>query len=243
MSAQVLSDTIGPSKNRKELHRARMREVAENITTDPPSWLFELLSDFSFDVASAHAIDTIWPTRGDLSDSLAETGTRAIELSEALRDSPMVGFLLRNSEMESEAFVSDLFSLLSKLATSARQARNSRQLAGPDGQLLRGRGKARLPGNMPPKYACAAIIGEVWAFFHHDTDPAPSNRGARTAAHQFYNSWIQPAKGWGNNTLNGWGRYFKAISDPDLEPLRKEVRRHLNIRSNWAALMQENNVA
>jgi hypothetical protein len=239
MSAQVLSATIGPSKNKKELHKARMREVAETITTDPPSWLFELLSDFSLDVASAHAIDTIWPTRDDIWGSLAKTGTRAIELSDVLRDSLMVGFLLRNSEMESEAFVSDLISLLSKLATYARQARNSRQLVGPNGQILPGRGKARLPGNMPPKYVCAAIIGEVWAFFHCDTAPEPSNRNARTAANLFYNSWIQPTKGWGNNTLNGWGRYFKAISDPELELLRKEVRRHLNIRSNWAALMQE----
>jgi len=242
MGARVSSVEIA-HPNKEEAHKVKMQEVAEHIVRDPPSWLRDLLSDFSFEVYSAYSIDTIWPTRTQMRDSLAETGTLAVQLSDVLKNSPMVGFLASYSDMKSEDFVRDLISSLSKLATCARQARSAPQLIEIGGELRRGPGKPRLPGEMPPRYVCSAIIAEVWAFFHGDEDPAPSNRRAWIAADKFWLSWIRQTNSWGTDPLTKWKRYFEGICEADLKPLRKEVRRHLNIRSTLAALMPENNGA
>jgi hypothetical protein len=242
MSVEV-AVTIDRSKNTKELHMAKMREVAAYIVSNPPSWLTEVLSDFSFDVASANSIDTIWPTRKELMDSLSAVGSQALQLSEVLKEAPMVGFLISNSEMKSEDFVPDLIFALSKLATYARQARGSRELVGADGNILPGRGKARLPGETPPKYVCAAIVDEVWAFFHDDKNPARSNKRAWGAADHLWKSWVRKTDSWGNDPLKGWKRYFDGISAQDLQPLRNEVRRHLNNRLHLGNLMSEENNA
>jgi hypothetical protein len=50
----------------KAAHLAKMNEVAHLIARPAPSWLPEVLSDFSFDVRSQHSIDEIWPTRKEL---------------------------------------------------------------------------------------------------------------------------------------------------------------------------------
>jgi hypothetical protein len=228
MDVQICS--VGETDRRKA-HKAKMDQVAEHITRDPHPCLGDILFDFSFEVQSAYSIDQIGPTQVELWDFLANSGARAIELSELLRMPPLVGFLTTNSDATSDDFVRDLICLLSQLATAARRARNSPCLVSADGKIRRGRGKAHLPEVVPAKYVCAAIVAEVWAFSHAGEDPTPSNRSAWAAADGYWNTWPRSENSWGNDPLTKWKRYFEGIGDTRLHTVRKEVRRHLAIRA------------
>ena len=236
MGVHISSVVIRPNKEKEEAHKAKMQEVGEIINRTPPPWLRDVLSHFSFDFYSAHNTEAMWPTRTQLADSLGEVGGLAIERSNALDDWAMAAFLTSNSPTDFEA-VSQLKGLLSKLAASAHQARNAPQLSRNNGKLLRGRGKSLLPGNMPAKFVCAAIIAEVWAFFE-GKDPAPTNRRGWKAADKFWHSWVA-SESWGSDPLTGWKRYFENVREPKLEPLRNEVRRYLKIHTHLAAVMLE----
>jgi hypothetical protein len=237
MGVQV-SVVIRSGKEKEAAHKAKMQEVGEHIVRDAPSWLRDLLSDFSFRVCSANSIQTMWPTRSEMFNQLVDGACLAAKLSGVLNDSSMVTFLNTNSDFDFET-ASELKNLLSRLAASARQARKAPQLVGSDGKLLTGRGKPLLATDMPAKYTCAAVIAEVWAFFNQDKDPAPSNRRAQSAADKFWRSWIPP-KGWGNDPRIGWKRYLETVRDPRLKPLRDEVRRQLINRSAWARSLENN---
>jgi hypothetical protein len=95
------------------------------------------------------------------------------------------GFLATGAAKESESYIHDqILPMLSMLMADAAKARRSMGLFTPKGTVRPGRGRPHLPGRMPPKYVCAAIIAEVWAFFHGGEYPAPSNRDARESAVQ-----------------------------------------------------------
>jgi hypothetical protein len=214
---------------RREAHYAKMDQIAEQIVATPPPWLRWLLSDFSFDVQSAYSIHAMSATKRDLRKMLTNAGKLSIELSEGLLDVRLEGFLATNSEV-TEAFVSDLISSLSKLASGACQARNSPDLVTPDGKIRPGRGKAQLPGVMPPNFVCAAVIAEIWRYFHDGKDPAPSNRRAWAAADAYWKAWPRSEKPWGSDPLTRWRRYFEEVDDIRLRSLRQEVARHLATR-------------
>jgi hypothetical protein len=236
VEVRISSVVIRPNIEKEEAHKAKMQEVGECIVRNPPPWLRDVLSHFSFDVRWADSVETTWPTRSQMWDSLVETSARAVELSNLLHNSAMVAFLSTNSDFDSDE-VAELTNSLSKLVVSAGQARKAPQLVGSDGNILPGRGKPLLSQHMPAKYVCAAIIAEVWAFFN-GKDPAPSNRRAWTAADKFWHSWF-PSESWGNDPLTSWKRYFESVRDPKLEPLRREVLRWLKIHTHQAAVMLE----
>lgn len=166
----------------KAAHLAKMNEVTHRIVSPVPPWLPDVLSDFSFDVRSQHSIDAIWPSRAMLWDLLVRGGSLAIELQEILKDGVVSGFLVTNSELKSEQDLQRLTDELFKLTAYAAQARKSPLLVGKNGKVRAGVGKPLLPGVMPTKYVCAAIISEVISFFVERGNPEPSKRRAYTAA-------------------------------------------------------------
>jgi hypothetical protein len=214
----------------KAAHRAKMLQVAEHFVKSVPPWLPDVLSDWSFEVRSQSSIDAIWPTKREMWDSLAHAGDLALQLSDALKQVGVAGFLATNSEAKSEQILEDLAAQLSEFAGFAAQARNSPQLVGDDGEILPGAGKPLSAGVMPAKYVCAAIIAEVISFFRQQGNPEPTKQDTRAAADPFWTSW-SAHKGWGNDPRTVWKRYFEAADDPRLAPFRKQVRRQLNIRS------------
>jgi hypothetical protein len=149
----------------KAAHLAKMEKVAKCIIDPAPSWLSKVLSNWSFDVRSQDSIDQMWPTRSQMWDSLARAAGLAIQLHDLLRNAAMAGFLVTNSKLESEEYLRNLGSELSKFAGFAAEACRSPLLIGKNGKVLGGAGKPLLPGGMPAKYVCAAIIAEVIAFF------------------------------------------------------------------------------
>lgn len=215
----------------KAAHLAKMGEVAKCIVDPVPSWLPELLSDWSFDVRSQDSIDQMWPTRKQMWESLARGGTLAIELQDILRNSAVTGFLVTNSKLESEEFLKSLATELSKLSGYAAEARKSPLLVGKNGKILAGASKPLLPGVMSAKYVCAAIVSEVISFFVERGLPQLSKRRAHAAAEKFWAAWPTKEKGARSDPTKGWTRYFKTADDARLKSLRDEVRLHLRIRA------------
>ena len=212
-------------------HKAKMDKIAELIVpAGPPPWLRNLLSDLSFKVWSDHSIETIQPTRAELWEHLLTVNQSSIGLSKALQAPFISAFLASHSDVPFESKQSEIIAFLSLLTAASKKTIDALQLLTHDGKIRPGAGKPRLPGVMPPRYACAATIAEVWRFFD-GTYPAPTNIRAWDAAEQFWNSWIVPAKKLVNNPLAKWERYFEAIMNPDLKFIRKEVRRLLDIHS------------
>jgi len=217
---------------KKKAHYAKMSAVAKLIVDSPEKWLLDVLSDFSFDVRSNDSIHAMWPTRKEMHDGLGEAWNLAFKLRNVLQNGAMTGFLATNSELVSEERIEALANELFEFSKYAAQARKSPTLVGEDGQLLSGPAKPLLPGEMPAKYVCAAIIAEVISFFVERGSPPPSQQNARKAADLYWTAWPQEnkRKSWGD-PQKGWGRYFDAADDERLFPLRQQVRLHLSIRS------------
>jgi hypothetical protein len=215
----------------KAAHLVKMGEVAKCIVDPVPSWLAEVLSDWSFDVRSQDSVDQMWPTRSQMRDSLAQAGNLAIQLQDLLRTATLVGFIVTNSKLGSEEYLKHLAAELSKFAGYAAEARKSPLLVGNKGKMLLGAGKPLLPGVMPAKYVCAAIIAEVIDFFVERKNRLPSKRKAYAAAERLWMAWPVKEGGPRTDPTKAWSRYFDAANDPRLGILRKEVRRHLSIRA------------
>ena len=185
----------GSEHEAKAAHLAKMRKVAGCIVDSVPSWLPEALSDWSFNVKSQDSIDRIWPTRKELWNSLAHGASSAIELQTVLTDIGLTEFLITNSDLESDEFLHGLASQLSKFTAYAAKACRSPLLVGKDGKLLPGASKPLLPGVMPARYVCAAIIAETISFLADRGKPVPSKRKAHNAAEEFWKAWPSKAKG------------------------------------------------
>ena len=245
MGVTISSVIVGTDEKQKEIeHKAKMHEVAKLIAGDNAAsyWLRDFLSDWSFEVKSSHSIETLLPTKRELSKRLLSIEKLAMELSGLLQSPMTSGFVATGAGRESESYIHDeVLPILSMLTVDARKARSSPRLVTPEGNVQPGRGRAHLPGSMPPKYVCAAIIAEVWSFFHQDEDPKPIDGRALAAAARFFDAWVEPG-GWGTDKLKGWKTYLKSVRDPDLQAIRKEVRRHLANQAHFAStLTAENN--
>jgi hypothetical protein len=229
-SVEICGPDLAPA------HKTKMQAVAECILNPAPPYLCAVLSDWSFEIWSQHSIDSIWPTKAEMRASLAETAGLTINLYDALQDPALKAFLSANSGMSEDSL--DAFaSSLPQLAAFLSQSRNSPQIVGKDGRILRGPGKAVLPNVMPPKYTCAAIIAEATAHVLEQGHPQPSKRSACAAANRLWTSWIK-SESWGNDPLTAWKPYFLSVDDPRLQPLRREVRRHLNVRAASARMLE-----
>jgi hypothetical protein len=101
MDVIVSSAEITAGEKEREIeHKAKMQVVAKLITSSntPPSWFIDLLSNWSFEVAWAHSVETMLPTRLELHDTLEAIETFATRLSELLQSSITQGFLASGVE-------------------------------------------------------------------------------------------------------------------------------------------------
>ena len=216
-------------EQREAAHKAKMQEIAKLVvgTHLPPDWVRELLSDWSFEVKWSDTMEGMLPTREELSVDLDSAEKLAGELSKLLASPMLTAFLVTGAGKSDQNYINEGRNFLSMLAGDIQKAKKSPRLVGADGELLSGAGRPHLPGNKPPKYVCAAIIAEVWSFFHPDQKATAYKRAIQVAAAQYYEAWFPSEKGWGNSPLKGWEYYLKSIGHDDLQGLRKEVRRIL----------------
>ena len=239
MGAQV-SSVRAIDNDIETTHRKQMQELADRIVSLPPSWLPELLSDWSFEISSRKSIEDIQPTRADLWKSIARVEVLAIDLCDSLKVPFVEGFISEGSAPEFEGSLADGILFLKKLAAAARAARNSPELAKVNGKHRPGRNKPRLPNIMAPKFACAAVVTEILTHFHGDQASLPTDHFCWTVADQLWRTWFND-EGWGTDPSKGCKRYFQSVDDPRLRSLRDEVRRHLKIRSSEAQSVLEKN--
>lgn len=215
------------SSNREKEHRMAIERAAGVLATPAPLWLVDVLSDFSFEVASQHSIDEITRTRKETFVSVSSAQEMAAGLVDFLRGPGGPGFIAAHASEVSEEFQQQLIGSLEKFLAGSRTARAS--MLDETGRIRAGRGKAVLPGMMSARYTCAAIVSEAAAFVEEYRFAPTSKVNLYRAATHLWTSWIR-LNGWGNSRLPSWKSYFEATADDRLAGLRREVRRHLSIR-------------
>lgn len=226
MGANITSITEVCSNGRFEAaHHARIVAAAECLASPSPRWLVEVLSNFSFDVATQHHVDTMSPTRVAQFQTLTSAQQNTLQLLDFLQKPFAFDFLAARSP-DAEGLREQLQPLLSLFVASIRTAYTS--LTDEQGKVLPGRGKAQLPGQVKTRSVCAAVITETDAFLGElgfQRVPAVRLYDAAT------NLWtsLLPLKGWGDKRRDSWKASFKAADDVRLINLRTEVRRWLGI--------------
>jgi len=143
------------------------------------------------------------------------------------------GFVAAHAPEIDEDFRLHLIEPLQKIARSMNSVPAS--MLDARGKIRSGRGKALLPGSMPARYICAAIISEAVRFLEQKGLSAPTKAKLNQSATHLWTSLLPPLKGWGESRSPSWTRYFKAAEDPRLATLRQEVFRHLSIEMDQAS--------
>jgi hypothetical protein len=128
-----------------------------------------------------------------------------------------------------------LGAFLKEIGRQADAALLSPYLANEAGKTKAGASRALPAMASTPRAFCAAVILEAWAHFHNGEYPPASNVELAAAAEEYWRMCGGKADGgWGNNKLLAWRPYFKAASEPSLEGIRKELRRHITSKSSRA---------
>lgn len=228
MGAEIISAVEAHSNEHLEMaHRAKIKRAGECLTASAPGWLIAVLSHFSFDVKTQHHVDASSPTRKERLETNASANADARRLLEFLQKPFATEFLAAHSQ-QSEALRHQLEPLLLELLVVTHKAHKA-QIDEYGEKVPSGRGKARLPGGLPPaRYVCAAIVMETAEFLARNGFGMPPKTALFDAATQLWTSLLE-LDGWGDGRRNGWKIYFEAAGDDSLIDLRREVRRWLEI--------------
>jgi hypothetical protein len=232
MGAYISSITEA-SWSREGEHRAKVRYAAECLISPTPAWLTKVLSDFAFEISTQHNIEHMSLTRKDLFEAVSSAQRMAIGFIEFLQTPHGPGFVAAHAPEIDEDFRLHLIEPLQKIARSMNSVPAS--MLDARGKIRSGRGKALLPGSMPARYICAAIISEAVRFLEQKGLSAPTKAKLNQSATHLWTSLLPPLKGWGESRSPSWTRYFKAAEDPRLATLRQEVFRHLSIEMDQAS--------
>jgi len=233
MGVYISSITEVRWSRRENEHRAKVRLAAECLISPAPAWLIKVLSNFSFEISIEHNIEKMSLTRKDLFKSVSSAQRMAIGLIDFLQTPLGPGFVSAHAPEVDEDFQHQLIEPLQKVVRGMNAVPAS-MLDG-RGKVRSGRGKALLPGSMPARYVCAAIISEAAMFLVQKGLSAPSKAKLSKSATHLWTSLLPPLEGWGKSRSPSWIRYFKAAEDPRLSTLRQEVLRYLSIEMHQAA--------
>jgi hypothetical protein len=222
-----ISSVTEVSWSREDNHRARVRQAAECLVSPTPTWLVRVLSNFSFEISTQHSIEEMSLTRKYLFDSVSSAQRMAIGFIEFLQTPLGPGFVSAHSPEVGEDFQRQLIEPLQQVVRGMHPVAAS--MLDARGKVRSGRGKAFLPGQMPARYLCAAIVSEAARFLEQNGLAAPPKTNLNNSATYLWTSLLPPLKGWGTNRAPSWNRYFNGAEDPRLAALRREVSRHLSI--------------
>jgi hypothetical protein len=185
----------------------------------PPDWLAFYFQRWSYTLAGERRLGNRRPTRSGVKNNLKTIQNAANALNAALGCLATFQFL-ETGEFGRIAYFFQLREQLHDLMRRARAAEKSAALSSEGGVTKPGRGKAILPGAIPPHTLCASMIAEAWKVLH-GRYPAPRNRKAALAADMFWRiSTIRAVSDgptdekpvWGNDRLNRWRPHFKKAS-------------------------------
>ena len=210
----------------------KLRPVAELITSNPPFWLSEHLSEWVGRTYAYRADEEGWPTRGEMKKLLVNSYTWASSLRQAL-DNPLVcGFLSAggNGAMDDPRLFQKM---LDDLRWRAAGAVKSPALVGKNGKLKPGRSRVRNDGAMSGRTYCALLVAEAWKWFHKRY-PSPRNMKAAEAAELCWRlTGGEESKGWGSNRRTLWRHYFEEAASIAGEPDRTEIWRRMGAAAHF----------
>lgn len=209
-------------------HRKIIEQVAALIAPRPHGWILEFLTNQSFDVRLDECIDSMSPNRAKVVSSFSRIEALLEKLHREFEFLNNHGFLQDGLEPGT--------SRIATISSLVRQMRISPLLVTNNGRIRRGAGRARQPGQTSAKIRCAAVISEAWAYFHDGKYPSATNVHACKAAELLFTSHIASRRqSWGN-APNGWKRYFSKMDRPELQDVRKEIRRVLALQSRHTSM-------
>jgi hypothetical protein len=170
-----------------------------------------------------------------LDEKLERLSDGAKLVAREIRDSALSEILEAEQIIGPPAPTIELSALLKKIGRQADAALLAPYLATETGKTKAGRGRALPPHASSPRAFCAAIILEAWAHFHDGEYPSGSNhRPLAKAAVEYWRACGGTAEGgWGNDKLLAWRPYFQEASEPPLDGIRTELRRHMKLSAEF----------
>jgi hypothetical protein len=162
---------------------------------------------------------------GFLSDSLILIAREIQDptLSEFLKAEQIIGPPARTRKLDAE---------LKEIKRQADAALLSPYLVNEARQAKAGRGRALPPTASTPRAFCAAVILEAWAHFHDGECPPATNVKLAAAAEEYWRACGGMIDGgWGNDRDQAWRHSFERASEPGLENVREQLRRHMKLSS------------
>jgi hypothetical protein len=145
------------------------------------------------------------------------------ELSEFLKAEQIIGPPAPTRKLDAE---------LKEIKRQADAALLSPYLVNEARQAKAGRGRALPPMASTPRAFCAAVILEAWAHFHDGEYPPATNVKLAYAAEEYWRACGGMIDGgWGNDRDQAWRHSFQRASEPALETVRIDLRRHILLAS------------
>jgi hypothetical protein len=167
-----------------------------------------------------------------LDERLEKLGDDAKLVAREIRDPALFEFLKAEEIIGPPAPIIKLVALLKEIKRQADAALLSPYLANEAGQAKAGRSRALPPMASTPRAFCAAVILETWAYFHNGEYPPASNVKLAAAAEEYWRACGGAIEGgWGDDRDQAWRHSFERASEPALERIREELRRHLKLSS------------
>lgn len=203
-----------------------LAEIADLIApADTPSWLKEYLQNWAPSLMLDRGVWAMQPTKVEMRQRMLDVSNAASLLHDALGDASAKEFLEGAGEIRIDN-IGGLQRTLQLIAERAKQAAAHSAISTKAGIAKSGRGKAAPPDTYAPKVFCALVIAEAWKFMRSKY-PAPRNRIAAQATHEFWKACGGPTTGWGSDPLNAWRPYFIRARAPEAEKERVECARQL----------------
>ena len=215
----------------------------------PPLWLGRFLSEWSSSLFLDRGIFEIQPTKSHVVEALKEMladirrpNASALNILEGVASVELLTFL-KHEERRRDSETKGLSVTLSDLDVWVTDALQSKELAGKNGTVRKGRGRAMPPGGLAPKDYCAVIVTEAWSFCRGRW-PNPRNPKAWEAAEMLWRLTGGEAHSVGEDPYASWRYHFaRAQEAPGISGLRSEIRRHLHEHESQQKLLAEMSVS
>jgi len=220
------------------IERAPFDEVARLIAGDTaPEWLVGYLVEWRHSLAIDIFVHEVQPTKASLRPLLLEVQRSAKYLFDALQNNSTREFL-ESEPLGPMPYFGALTHMLTNLADRAERAANSRALVNNAGKTKSGQGKALPPAAISPQDFCAAVVLEAWSFFH-ERPPSPRNSNLAKAAEAYWKAVGGPKRrSWGRKRQSSWRSQFEKVRGPAAAKIRADIRHHLEMSAQPAAIDQ-----
>lgn len=219
--------------------RTRYEEIANCLSDDPPEWLADYLHAQGAHIAFVHEAGKSEATRAELLGQL-EALQQAVELvrryvgadqSGTIDEVALRSLLDPTPTPPFSVAHRDTDKALRDLNKRVEEARRSPLLVGPDGEVIKGRGKANVVGGMSAEMVCACVIAAAFEVVNGKR-PGARNPSACDAAEAYWRAIGLERVERGEDKRTAWRRYFETATSASHEFY---IRAYREAIERWAA--------